>query len=140
MLAVLQPAHSGALRLSVPQLGPGLSPTKRVHQSIYCSQGLQSASRQCTRGRQCLLPQTGIGGLGREGLWQGPGHQHRHRGGQNSQMATDGATCSLGIPAGDMLVAATTPLPQEQEYYYDSDDSVLDLDAEFPDIAEWVVE
>ena len=35
---------------------------------------------------------------------------------------------------------ATAPRPQEQEYYYDSNDSVLDLDAEFPDIAQRVVQ
>ena len=50
------------------------------------------------------------------------------------------ALASLQEVICDSLMPATAPQPQEQEYYYNSDDSVLDLDAEFSDIAEWVVE
>ena len=35
---------------------------------------------------------------------------------------------------------AARPQEQEQEYYYDSDDSVLDLHKEYPELAEWVVQ
>ena len=38
------------------------------------------------------------------------------------------------------LAPATVAQPQEQDYYYDSDDSVLDLDEEYPDSVEWVVQ
>ena len=47
---------------------------------------------------------------------------------------------SLQVAVCETLAPATAPQPEEQEYYYDSDDSVLDLDAEFPDIAERLVE
>ena len=45
-----------------------------------------------------------------------------------------------GIIAGghmhDTLVPAVAPRPQEQdEYYYDSDDSILDLDEEYPGVS-----
>ena len=41
----------------------------------------------------------------------------------------------------DKLTPATAPRPQEQEeYYYDSDDSVLDLDEEYPGLVERIVE
>ena len=49
-------------------------------------------------------------------------------------------SASLQEAVRNSLMPAMAPRPQEQEYYYDSDDSVLDLDAEFPNIAEWVVE
>ena len=50
------------------------------------------------------------------------------------------ASVSLQEAIRNKLMLATAPRPQEQEYYYDSDNSVLDLDEEFPDLAEWVVE
>ena len=50
------------------------------------------------------------------------------------------ASVSLQVAICESLTPATAPQPEEQEYYYDSDDSILDLDAEFPDIAEQVVE
>ena len=50
------------------------------------------------------------------------------------------ASASLQVAVRDALALATAAKPQEQEYYYDSDDLVLDLDEEFPDLAEWVVE
>ena len=48
-------------------------------------------------------------------------------------MSLQGAVCNT-------LALATAPRPQEQEYYYDLEDSVLNLDEEYPDLAEWVVE
>ena len=40
-----------------------------------------------------------------------------------------------------MLALAMAPRPQEQdEYYYDSDDSVLNLDEEYLGLAECIVE
>ena len=35
---------------------------------------------------------------------------------------------------------ANASRPEEQDYYYDSEDSVVDLDTKYPDISEWVVE
>ena len=40
----------------------------------------------------------------------------------------------------DALTPATAARPQEQEYQYDTDDSVLNLDEEYPGLAEWVVQ
>ena len=40
-----------------------------------------------------------------------------------------------------MLVPATAPRPQDpEEFYYDSDDSVLDLDKEYPGLGEHIIE
>ena len=51
------------------------------------------------------------------------------------------ASVSLQGAVCDTLVPAMAPRPQEQdEYYYDSDDSVLDLDEEYPGLAECIVE
>ena len=49
------------------------------------------------------------------------------------------ATASLQMAVREALVPATAARPQE-EYYYDSDDSVLDLDEEYPDLAERVMQ
>ena len=40
----------------------------------------------------------------------------------------------------EALVPATATRPPEEEYYYDSDDSVLDIDEQFPELAERVVQ
>ena len=45
------------------------------------------------------------------------------------------ATASLQMAVCEALAPATAARP-EQDYYYDSDDSVLDLDEEYPDLAE----
>ena len=50
------------------------------------------------------------------------------------------AMASLQMAVREALVLAKAARPQEEEYYYDSDDSVLDLDEEYPDLAEWVVQ
>ena len=51
------------------------------------------------------------------------------------------ASASLQGAMHDMLTLATAPRTQEQEeYYYNSDDSVLDLDEEYPGLAECIVE
>ena len=50
------------------------------------------------------------------------------------------ASVSLQAVVHESLVPATTPQPAGQEYYYDSDDSVVNFDAKFPDISEQVVE
>ena len=49
------------------------------------------------------------------------------------------ATASLQMALREALTPATAARPQE-EYHYDSDDSVLDLDEEYPDLAERVVQ
>ena len=49
------------------------------------------------------------------------------------------ATVSLQMAVHEALALATATRPQ-QEYHYDSDDSVLDLDEEYLDLAEWVVQ
>ena len=49
------------------------------------------------------------------------------------------ATASLQMAVREALVLATAARPQE-EYHYDSDDSVLDLDEEYPGLAERVMQ
>ena len=50
------------------------------------------------------------------------------------------ATVSLQMAVREALALATATQPQEEEYQYDSDDSVLDLDEEYPGLAERVVQ
>ena len=50
------------------------------------------------------------------------------------------ATASLQMAVHEALVPATAARPQEQDYYYNSNDSVLNLDEEYPDLAERVVQ
>ena len=56
------------------------------------------------------------------------------------QLHCPAATASLQMAVREALVPATAARPQEEEYQYDSDDSVLDLDEEYPGLAEWVVQ
>ena len=49
------------------------------------------------------------------------------------------ATASLQMAVHEALAPATAARPQEEEFQYDSDDSVLDLDEEYPGLAEWVM-
>ena len=55
------------------------------------------------------------------------------------QLHCPAATVSLQMAVREALAPATAARPQE-EYHYDSDDSVLNLDEEYPDLAEWVVQ
>ena len=50
------------------------------------------------------------------------------------------ATASLQMAVREALVPAIAARLQEEEYQYDSDDSVLDLDEEYPGLAERVVQ
>ena len=51
------------------------------------------------------------------------------------------ATVSLQRAVHDTLVLATGTRPQDpEEFYYDSDDSVLDLDEEYPGLGECIIE
>ena len=50
------------------------------------------------------------------------------------------AMVSLQMAVREALAPATATRPQEEEYQYDSDDSVLYLDEEYPGLAEWVVQ
>ena len=50
------------------------------------------------------------------------------------------ATASLQMAVREALAPATATGPQEEEYQYDSDDSVLDLDEEYPGLAEGVMQ
>ena len=50
------------------------------------------------------------------------------------------ATASLQMAVREALAPATATRPQEEEYHYDSNDSVLDLDEEYPGLAERVVQ
>ena len=51
------------------------------------------------------------------------------------------ATASLQRAVCDTLTLATAPRPQEpKELHYDSDDSVLDLDEEYPGLGERIIE
>ena len=56
------------------------------------------------------------------------------------QLHCPAAMVSLQMAVREALVPATATRPQEEEYQYDSDDSVLDLDEEYPGLAEWVVQ
>ena len=55
------------------------------------------------------------------------------------QLHCPAATASLQMAMHEALAPATAARPQE-EYHYNSDDSVLDLDEEYPDLAEWVMQ
>ena len=56
-------------------------------------------------------------------------------------MSDSVATASLQRAVHDMLTPATAPRPQDpEEFYYDSDDSVLDLDEEYPGLGERIIE
>ena len=55
------------------------------------------------------------------------------------QLHCPAATASLQMAMHEALAPATAAQPQE-EYHYNSDDSVLNLDEEYPDLGEWVVE
>ena len=50
------------------------------------------------------------------------------------------ATASLQMAMREALAPATATRLQEEEYQYDSDDSVLDLDEEYPGLAEQVMQ
>ena len=51
------------------------------------------------------------------------------------------ATVSLQRAVHDTLALATAPRPQDpEEFYYDSDDFVLDLDEEYPGLGECIIE
>ena len=50
------------------------------------------------------------------------------------------ATASLKMAMCEALVPATATRPQEEEYQYNSNDSILDLDEEYPGLAERVVQ
>ena len=51
------------------------------------------------------------------------------------------AAALLQVAVREVLVPATATQPrEEEEYYYDSDDSVLDIDEQYPKLAERVVE
>ena len=50
------------------------------------------------------------------------------------------AVALLQVAVHEALVLAMATQPQEQEYYYDLDDSVLDIDEQYPELAEWVVQ
>ena len=56
------------------------------------------------------------------------------------QLHCPAATASLQMAIREALAPATAAQPQEEEYHYDSDDSVLDLDEEYPGLAEWVMQ
>ena len=50
------------------------------------------------------------------------------------------ALTSLQVAICESLALATNPCPEGQEYFYDSNNLVVDFDTEFPDISEQVVE
>ena len=50
------------------------------------------------------------------------------------------STESLQIAVREVLAPAMAPRPVEEEYYYDSDDSVVDLDEQYPDLKERIVQ
>ena len=50
------------------------------------------------------------------------------------------STESLQVAVRKALVLAMAPRPTEEEYYYDSNDSVVDLDEQYPNLAERIVQ
>ena len=57
------------------------------------------------------------------------------------QVSDPVATASLQRAVHDTLAPATAPRPQDlEEFYYDSVDSVLDLDEEYPGLGECIIE
>ena len=56
------------------------------------------------------------------------------------QLHCPAATASLQMAVCEALVPATAAQLQEEEYQYNSDDSVLDLDEEYPGLAERVMQ
>ena len=56
------------------------------------------------------------------------------------QLHCPAATASLQMAVHEALAPATATWPQEEEYQYDSDDSVLDLDEEYPGLTEQVMQ
>ena len=56
------------------------------------------------------------------------------------QLHCPAAKASLQMAVHEALAPATATRPQEEEYQYDSDDSVLDLDEEYLGLAEWVMQ
>ena len=56
------------------------------------------------------------------------------------QLHCPAAMASLQMAMHEALAPATAARPQEEEYQYDSDDSVLDLDEEYPGLAERVMQ
>ena len=50
------------------------------------------------------------------------------------------AMVSLQMAVREVLAPATTARLQEEEYQYDSDDSVLDLDEEYLGLSEWIMQ
>ena len=56
------------------------------------------------------------------------------------QLHCPAAMVSLQMAVREVLVPATAARPQEEEYQYNSNDSVLDLDEEYPGLAERVVQ
>ena len=50
------------------------------------------------------------------------------------------STESLQVAMHEALALATAARPTEEEYYYDSDDLVLDIDKQFPELAERVMQ
>ena len=57
------------------------------------------------------------------------------------QVSDPVATASLQRAVCDTLMPATAPRPQDpEEFYYDSDDSLLDLDEQYPGLGECIIE
>ena len=57
------------------------------------------------------------------------------------QVSDPVATASLQRAVCNTLTPATAPRPQDpEEFYYNSDDSVLDLDEEYPGLGECIIE
>ena len=50
------------------------------------------------------------------------------------------STESLQVAMHEALTPATAPRPAQEEHYYDSDDSVVDLDEQYPYLAQRIVQ
>ena len=139
---VLRPGHSGTVCLSVPYWRSGLHATLQGHRDIYHAQELSCASCWCVRGHRPVFPQ------GRAG--------ERVDLDEEESMSTDteaaetvrrlwldspAAAALLLVAVCEALAPATAAWPQEDEekYYYNSDDSVLDIDEQYRELAERVV-
>ena len=61
--------------------------------------------------------------------------------GRRLQVSDPMATALLQRAVFDTLMPATAPMPQDrEEFYYDSDDFILDLNEEYPGLGECIIE
>ena len=142
--AVLQPGHPGAICFTVPSGGQGfLQPRGDIRESII-RRGFRALPDDIREVVDAYFHRQELEDRANRDV------------DDDQEMSTDTeatvtvrrlqvsdpvATVSLHRAVHDTLVPATAPRPQDpEEFYYDSDDSVLDLDEEYPGLGECIIE